>query len=355
MPLFHPAPHGPLTDFEPRSILICQLRQIGDVILTTPSIEMLAKRYPNAAIDVYTEKKCVSVLEHNPHIRKVHVVDRSLGFLESLKFYASVGRSDYDLVVDFQQLPRIRWMLMFSSAKVRLTFNPPWYNKFFYTHWAKECPGPYAAKCKAATLAPLGLEWDGQPPRIYLSDDEMTWGKQYLAEQGLGDNRLVTVDPTHRRAARRWPAHKWGEFIRMASDVMPDLRFLILYGPGELDDARAVVRACGLPEVCIVPDRILSLREMAAVQKHAAIQIGNCSAPRHFAAALDTPSLTILGATSDAWTCPTGPHDHVQLGLPCQPCNENTCPSGGYRCLEELPVQTVFDKFQRMLFKNRKV
>ncbi|PKN39641.1 MAG: glycosyltransferase family 9 protein, partial [Deltaproteobacteria bacterium HGW-Deltaproteobacteria-20] len=37
-----------LATFEPKRILVCQLRQIGDVLLTTPSIRLLKERYPNA-------------------------------------------------------------------------------------------------------------------------------------------------------------------------------------------------------------------------------------------------------------------------------------------------------------------
>lgn len=33
---------------EPRSILVCQQRQIGDVLLVTPLLELLRKRWPQA-------------------------------------------------------------------------------------------------------------------------------------------------------------------------------------------------------------------------------------------------------------------------------------------------------------------
>ena len=39
----------------PRKILVCQLNQIGDVLLMTPSLELLARRFPDAEIHVVTE------------------------------------------------------------------------------------------------------------------------------------------------------------------------------------------------------------------------------------------------------------------------------------------------------------
>ena len=40
-----------------KRILVCQLRQIGDVLLATPSIELLARHYPEAELHVLTERR----------------------------------------------------------------------------------------------------------------------------------------------------------------------------------------------------------------------------------------------------------------------------------------------------------
>ena len=67
-----------LATFSPKRILVCQLRQIGDVVLATPSIELLKRRYPDAEIHLLTEKKCAPLLEHNPHLSKVWALDKKV-------------------------------------------------------------------------------------------------------------------------------------------------------------------------------------------------------------------------------------------------------------------------------------
>ncbi|MDR2604424.1 MAG: hypothetical protein LBC55_03610 [Desulfovibrio sp.] len=53
--LFPPAPESV------RRVLVCQLRQIGDVLLATPAAELLARHYPQAEIHMFTEKNaCLS-------------------------------------------------------------------------------------------------------------------------------------------------------------------------------------------------------------------------------------------------------------------------------------------------------
>lgn len=39
-----------------KKILVCQLRQIGDVMLSTPVAELLAQKFPDAEIHYFTEK-----------------------------------------------------------------------------------------------------------------------------------------------------------------------------------------------------------------------------------------------------------------------------------------------------------
>lgn len=342
-----------LEALNPRAILCCQQRQIGDVLLLTPSLRMLKKRFPQARIDVFTERKCAPVLENNPDVGHVWTIDRSLGMLRNLAFYRRVGKGPdgkgYDLIVDFQQLPRIRWVLALAKCPVKLSYPPPWYNMLLYTHWAP-VSGPYAAKCKAGVLMnALGLPWENEPPRLYLTDAERERAGELLAGWGLREGqRLVTVDATHRRITRRWPAGHYAELMRKVTQARPEVRFLLLYGPGELEVVRQVAAQADLDGRVIVPGEMLSLREMAAVQQRAALHLGNCSSPRHFALAVGTPTFTLRGSTSSSWTYPGPGHEDMSLGLPCQPCDENTC-ALDRECLRGLTPDMALPRVLRML------
>lgn len=339
-----------LIDINPadvRRILVCQLRQIGDVLLATASLVLLKRRFPGAEIHVLTEKKCLPMLENNPDVSKVWAIDKKqlTNLLKEMAFYWTVARQGYDIVIDFQQLPRCRWVVGLSAAPVRLSYTPEWYNRWLFTHTVKPLDG-YSAMAKASVLRPLGIEWNGERPRLYLTEAEKDFAARYLARYGVtAEHRLITVDPTHRRATRRWPARHYGELIAKAVEAQPDLRFLVLYGPGELEEAKAVLDACPRPDAVILPDEIISLREMAACIERAVLHIGNCSSPRHMAVALGVPTFIVLGATSPAWTFPSPEHTQVFLGKECQPCNKNTCDIG-YACLEGLSPDAVWQAMQ---------
>jgi heptosyltransferase-2/heptosyltransferase-3 len=327
----------------PKRILVCQLRQIGDVVLTSHIPEMLKKKFPDAAIDFFTEKKCAPVLDHNPFISEIKILDKSnlTHFGKELAAYWRIARNGYDLVIDFQQLPRCRFVVLFSRAAVRFTFPPPWYNRWLYTHWT-EVENGHAAIRKAHLLKPLGIEWQGEMPRICLTRNEQVWAEQFLSRYKI-DTRdiLITVAPTHHSATRRWPAEHYGNLIRMAIAQKPHIKCVLFHGPGERECAEKVARMAGSPGHCILPDAMLSLREMAAVIDKARLHLGNCSSPRHIAVAMDTPTLSIIGSAGTGWTFPNPMHTHVLKGLFCQPCKQGTCVRGDIACLRNLAPEAV--------------
>ena len=338
-----------LDRLNPKRILVCQLRQIGDVVISTASIELLHKRYPDAEIHLLTEQKCAPLVRNNPAISKIWEIDRKAGLLKSLLFYYRAGANKYDLVVDFQRLPRCRWTLLFSRAPIKLCGPGKWYHKFFYSHFGGRPKGGYAGSMKASVLEPLGIEWNHQKPKVYVTEAEREWATGYLRSQGLEPGMtLVTVDPTHRRKTRCWLQGHYAELLRRAAAERPDLRFYLLYGPGERKVVDAIIQASGVQDRIILPpaDREPDLREMAAVVEQAALHFGNCSAPRHVAVALDVPTLTIIGSNGPtAWTFPSEEHETAFIQLECHKCNKEECPKGTLACLRDLTPDMVLPQF----------
>jgi ADP-heptose:LPS heptosyltransferase len=342
-----------ITKITPKRILVCQLRQIGDVVLSTPSIILLRRKFPFAEIDVLTESKCAEVFDNNPDVSKVWAINKKelSNPFKALMFYRKVGRSRYDLIVDFQQLPRCRWVVLFSNAPVKLSYTPPWYNRFLYTNWDPKPTVGYAGGFKAGVLSPLGIEWHGEKPMIYVSEAERARGREILESFGVSENEpVITVDAAHRRYTRRWPAKYFGELLKLISQKRPDIRFYLIYGPGEKDVALEVMASAEIGNKCVMLDEHGNLREMAALIERAVLHIGNCSAPRHFAVGVDTPSLVTPGSSSSAWTFPDKKHcEVVTPGLDCHPCGSEKCARGDLSCLNDLKPEDVLPEALRML------
>lgn len=331
-----------------RKILVCQLRQIGDVMLSTPVAELLAQKFPDAEIHYFTEKKCVPVLENNPYISKIWALDKKelSNPVKEFAFYRKVARQGYDLMVGLQHLPRIRWISYLTDAPVKLSYNSSWINDIGYTHLTPAKSG-YASESKAAILAPLGIEWNFMTPKLYLTDEERDAMSAQLKEWGVTDeHKLITVDATHHDRGRKYPPENYAKVISILAEKHKDLRFVLLAGPGEEGIFDEILSACDTPEAVIVPSPSLQLRQVAACQERSLLHFGNCSAPRHMSVAVGTPTFVILGSSSDAWRFPSKEHTTVNSDIECCPCNSTSC-SLDYKCLYELDPALVAAKIEK--------
>ncbi|WP_250645540.1 glycosyltransferase family 9 protein [Salidesulfovibrio onnuriiensis] len=324
--------------------------------MATPCIRLLHERFPDAELHFLTERKCTPVLENNPLLSKVWVIDKAAGLSGMLSLYSGIRRENYDLVVDFQQLIRLKLGVFLSGAPIRLTYKPKWYNRLFYNLYGNEGKG-YASKAKAGVLGPLGVEWDGQRPELFLTELEKAWARDYLSSLGVGaDAFLLTIDATHRRITRKWPEEYYAKLIRMVAEKYPQVRMLMLYGPGEKDVVDNIVAQAGNPSQCLVPQDQTTLRQMAAILERANGHFGNCSSPRHFAVAVGTRSLIIQGSNKPGgWTFPSEDHAYIRNehgNNPCLGCNKSECRLGTLECLYELEPEAIFKRLESFFFQG---
>lgn len=318
-----------LSSLHPKRILVCQQRQIGDVLLASPVFELLRRRFPEAELHLFTEKKCEPLMRNNPYIDAFHLIDRKDGFFRQLAFYRKVASLRFDLVIDLQQLPRCRMMTLMSGAPVRLSFPASVLSRLRYNCLVPMQEG-YASQTKVSLLAPLGIRWNGEAPIIRLTEEERAQAGSILAACGLlPEHRLIAVDSTHRRASKRWPAERFAALMRLLAGEDDAFRFLLLRGPGEekdIEKLRALAASLGVaPEKMLVPVPLPDIRLSAACLARADLLIGNCSSPRHMAVALGVPSLVIPGASGTAWKYPSPLHRELRPDLPCQPCSKTEC------------------------------
>lgn len=333
-------------DQNPGSILIIQLRQIGDVLLTTPAAEVLRSNFPEARIDFLTEPPSDQVLKGNPFIDNILAYDRK----SPLRWLFRVRAAKYGMVVDFMSNPRSALLARFSGAAV--TAGPShtasaWaYNKKFISEAGT---APYAAFQKVDFLAGLGLKKIFYPyPAIYPSDEDRTWADSALAGLALRKKRTLAFSPASRRITRQWPAR---HYARLAAEAALKLgvNVILLWGPGEKALAERIAALAGSPDVKPAPETA-TLHRLSALLKKTSLLVSNCSGTKHVAQASGVPTLGIYGSSRpENWTPPSDPDHQVVRNetLECTGCRGNDC-AIGIECLEGLSPDTVFAKLVTM-------
>ena len=167
---------------------------------------------------------------------------------------------------------------------------------------------------------------------------DRAWNQFGLA----ADERLVCLNTGGAFGpAKNWPAAYFAELARRLTRET-GVAVLVLCGPAEHAAAAEIARLADHPRVVSLSEQPLSLGLSKACVRRAALLITTDSGPRHFAAAFQTPVITLFGPTHIAWTRTSHPRAlHLFHPVPCGPCQKHVCPAGHHRCMRELTPDHV--------------
>ncbi len=293
-----------------KQILVIQLRQLGDILLTTPCARELKQAYPGASITFLCHPMGKMILEGNPSIDHIVTYDPKDSWRSEWTLLRNLHKQNYDLVLDFMYNPRSAIYAFATRSPRRLAF-PSRRSMFFTEIVPKLAHREYIVREKFLYLRALGLEPRSERLDLPWCAEHARWVTQWMQnEASFREASLrVILSPTHRREVRQWPLER---FARLADRLQSEWGAtpIWVWGPGEEDFVREVQRLCERPSL-LAPKS--SFREMAALIAHADLFVGNSNGPSHVAVASDTPSLQLHGPTFALSWCPcTERHKAVQ-------------------------------------------
>lgn len=328
----------------PHSILVVQLRRLGDVILTTPALAALKKRYPGAKLDFLVEAPGAEAVAGNPAVDEVLVYD-ARGVLGALSWAWKIRARRYDWVIDYLANPRTALLTALSGAKVKAGpahARAP--RRWAYNHRMVQPPKAcYAALEKVLWLAGLDVTAADAPslPQIFI-----TSRPEHV-------ENVVGLVPPSRKVTRRWPAASFAKLGRMLRDAH-GCTIKVFWGPGEKGLAEEVARGIGAGASVIAPTNTIAelARELASCR----VVVTNCAGPKHVAVALGVPTVTIHGSSDPVSWTPVHP-DHLSVRLDeleCIGCRLNECPYH-LECLSQLPAERVLPVVSGLLARMEAV
>ncbi|MBI5883062.1 MAG: glycosyltransferase family 9 protein [Elusimicrobia bacterium] len=320
----------------PRKVLVIQLRRIGDVLMATPAVAALKKRYPAAAVDFLVEPPSDEVLAGNPDISRV-LVYHSNGWRDYLAWLLRVRSERYDWVVDFMGNPRSAFLAAASGASLRAGPAHVGHRWAYNLRMVQSSTTHYAGREKIRLLSGLGVPDTHTDilPKVYLGTPK--------APDPAGP---IALAPASRKPTRQWPSRHYVALGRMLHERY-GCGITVLWGPGEKALAEKV--ASGIGKAASAPET-RDLREAARVLAGCRLLVTNCSGTKHLAVSLGVPTVTIHGSSDPAsWTPPDPRHLAVRRqDLSCMGCGFNECPRTP-DCLDGLSPETVFGAARGLL------
>ncbi len=351
-------------------ILIIALSGIGDAIMFTPALQLLARQMPNAEIDILTMFKGVAdIFERSEHITKVYNWDFvKQGAVRSLEFVRILRRNKYDVSITVFPANRREYNIIsfLIGARKRLGTDYLNMNKsslpFLLTHRTKEDDALHNVEENCRLVELLGVQVPNKILELHvdvLPEDEIP-AQTWLAKN-LPASEHQTIIGIHAGSAtfknqinKRWDWKKYADLsVQLHREY--NAKILVFGGPEERELNEQIVNASSGTAILV---SVPSLMASIALMKRCSLFISNDSGLMHIAAALQLPLVAIFGYTSHVHTRPWGvKHEVVRHDLPCSPCfyfspRPAHCQFTGedeFKCIRRIEVSEVLAACKRMM------
>lgn len=338
-------------------ILLSRLRFMGDVILTTPLIRQLKKKFPEAQLSYLTHETFAPLLLHHPLLAEVIPWATRGSVIEQARFYRQLRQRRFDLVVDLFGNPRTALMTWATGAAIRVGGDFRGRGKLYNVRVPAPSAEPNAIDFHWRSLTALGIEAGDERTEIFLTPAEKKWARECLAGFNVDPARpAVGLHPGATWPNKRWPEKYFAELALQLHEN--DLQVLITQGPGEENIAQEVIwRISALQRkarIVLLP--VLSLRQLAAVQQQLRVFVSNDCGVMHLAVAVGTPTIGLFGPSQPHIWFPYQPAaGHLALWQPieCRPCHQNFCPLGHLDCQNKLTPERVAAAVMERLANSR--
>ena len=171
-----------------KNILLVQLGDIGDVVLTTPTIRAAKETYPDARVSILVFKPYGSLLAADPNVCEVVEAARTRGSLfhrlhEAVAFVRCLRQKHYDLVIDLRTGDRGAILSFLTGAPVRVGcqgIKQQFWHEILFTKIfrnLKVAPPPVhpGADQSLRIVCELGIITEDSTPRLHIAPGDRLW------------------------------------------------------------------------------------------------------------------------------------------------------------------------------------
>ncbi len=324
--------------------LLIRFSSIGDIVLTSPVIRCLKEQVPGAEVHYLTRSNFSTVLQHDPHLKKLWTTDGSLDdVMEGLL------AEKFDFIIDLHhnlrtlKVKRALGVKAFSFRKLNL-------EKWLLVNLhIDRLPKIHIVDRYLETLKEFNVTNDTEGLRFYPGPgDENVLEKLPLSHR----NGFVAIAIGAQHTTKMMPSEKISRVIKLLNCPV-----VLLGGKEEKIRGKQIEMAVNTPvwNVC----GQTTLGESAEIIRAAKVLLTHDSGLMHIGAAFRVPIVSVWGNTVPEFGMtpyfPGRENQTVMLevsGLKCRPCSKigfDKCPKGHFQCMRGIPEEKIVEALQSFL------
>lgn len=333
-------------------VLVVQTAFLGDLVLTQPLVEELARALAPAPVDLLVRAPFAPIARGFRGVAEVLPFDKrgaDRGVSGFLRQRAALRARGYAVSVTPHRSFRTGLLLRAAGIPRRVGFaGSP--GAAFLTDRVATPPGAYPERLRGLLLA-VGAGPGPDDPALDVDPAVADALAAKLRAAGVGDDAsVVALNPGSVWATKRWLPEGFAEVCRALS--ARGFTPVLVGGRDDAPVTAEVARLAGAGTVDFAAKT--SLPELAALARRARVFVSNDSGPMHIAAAVGTPVVAIFGPTTPAlgFAPRIRASEIVERALECRPCHKHgpkVCPLGHFRCMREIGAGEVLSAAERLV------
>jgi len=299
---------------------------LGDVIMTTPSIENLIQEYEDAEIILLGNSMALEVFKENPRVKKLINIKKGVFNF----FYSTKNLERVDYFLSFRSSFGSHICKYLVKAEMKFSFQKKLNNTFHQVE-----------KYNLFVSSVLNFKSKPGPLKIY---------HQTTQEISKSLNPQVGINP----GAKYGSAKKWTieGFVDVSKSLSKNYDVKIFGGKAEIDITNKIYEKIlnkGVVNATNYGGKT-NLRELINEISKLDLFITGDSGPMHIAAAFNIPTIAIFGPTNSIETCQWQNKKSyiVKENLECQPCMKRECPLSHHKCMKNIKAGKVLKAIESL-------
>jgi heptosyltransferase-3 len=331
--------------------LVIRFGAIGDLIVTTPLLRALARKYDGACEVIARGEWPLRVFANLPYVQTIKTI-----YQKKLPF--QLARDQKELV---------RWLKERGSGPVVLLETDRQSNRLIDRAGlqgilsSRDIPRNadehiidyFGRMCGFNAGDPNFERW----PELRVAEDEQDRCRKWLSRENLQHHPLVLIQAGNRKTGKLfrktrkdWPIERWVGVIRNVLDLLPDARLLLCGTPQEKWMTSQIHQQTGDSRVVDIGGD-LDLRSLFALicEAHSVISVD--TGPAHAAGALNCPIVVLFGETDPRDISPVSRTSPVKIvtGPPGAPEPPGKQEWARYHSMEGISVDAVTSAWKKLL------
>ena len=201
-------------------ILLVRIDRIGDGIISTPSLQSLRERFPNATIDILLGAKNRVLAPLLPYINQHLILEK--GAWNVLQTIRAIRRNQYDVVINLHLNKSASAGFISRIANGNITVEYGQDHPFSTDKQSNRTQEAlHVVAMTSQLLAPLGIsplrnnQAEEYPLTIVLPSTSIAYAQQTegVLFRGAHSGRRVFLNVSASHVSRSWPSHCFAELV----------------------------------------------------------------------------------------------------------------------------------------------